>query len=185
LAGGGYLVVSGVNPIFARAFGPDDAAQGPAQAVGVRPVSGGDLRLAVAALTGGGAVVAWVNNVGGVFIFARRLAADGTPIGDAVRVDGSTLLEPGISPQTEPSVAALADGGYVITWLGNGVIYGRRFAADGTPLGPVTRINTAPANFPGGTVTAIGNGFVVIWASGGAGEEFARFFDASGLLGGS
>jgi hypothetical protein len=100
-------------------------------------------------------------------------------------VDGSTLLEPGISPQTEPSVAALADGGYVITWLGNGVIYGRRFAADGTPLGPVTRINTAPANFPGGTVTAIGNGFVVIWASGGAGEEFARFFDASGLLGGS
>jgi hypothetical protein len=100
-------------------------------------------------------------------------------------VHGSTVLDPGTSPQSEPSVAALADDGYVITWLGGGVIYGRRFAADGSPLGGATRINTAPANFPGGTVTAIGNGFVVTWASGGAGEGFARFFDASGLLGGS
>jgi hypothetical protein len=185
MASGGYLVVSGVNPIFARAFGPNDAALGPAQPVGVRPLFGVDLRVAVAALTGGGAVVAWSNDVGGLFVFARRLAADGTPIGDAVRVDGSTPLEPGISPQSEPSVAALTDGGYVITWLGNGVIYGRRFAADGTPLGPVTRINTAPTNFPGGTVTAIGTGFVVTWSSGGAGEGFARFFDASGLIGGT
>ena len=176
--GGGFVLAWGQRDpggfnVYAQRFAADGTAAGAAQLVGA---GGGELH--VIAMASGGYLVTW----GVSPVFARAFGADGTPIGDAVRVDRSALLEPGISPQSEPSVAALADGGYVITWLGNGVIYARRFAADGSPLGGVTRINTAPSSFSGSTVVAIGNGFVVTWAADGAGGSFARFFDANGLL---
>jgi hypothetical protein len=176
LPGGGYVLVWGQQDpvgfnVYARRFAADGTAAGTAQLVGA---GGGELHVAAGA--GGGFVVS-----GGVFpIFAKAFGPDGAALGPA---QTAALLEPGISPQSAPSVAALADGGYVVTWLEAGVIYGRRFARDGTPLGSVTRINAAPSSFSGPAVVAIGDGFAVTWAADGAGGSLARFFDANGLKG--
>ncbi|MDQ3059187.1 MAG: hypothetical protein M3R45_06625 [Pseudomonadota bacterium] len=189
-AGGGYLLAWGYTSIFARAYGPDDTALGPVQAVGSRSVSAGlpaDQRTGLAALAGGGAVVTWADERSGLYVHARRLATDGAPLGEAFIVDGSTLASPGLAPQTASSVAGMPDGGYVVAWLGpDGAIYGRRFAADGSPLGSVTRLNKAASDALGPTVGASGSGFAVTWnapAPSGGTIAYIRFFDASGLLG--
>lgn len=191
LASGGHVLVWGHTSIFARIHGADGAALGSAQAVGVRSTSAGfpaDQRTGLAALADGGAVLTWGNQTFGSHVYARRLAADGTLPGDAFIVDGSTPAKSGPEPQTASSVAALADGGYVVAWLApGGAVHGRRFAADGAPLGGVTRLNTAAADAPGPTVVSGGNGgFAVTWpasAPDGTIVTYGRFFDAKGLLG--
>lgn len=191
-ASGGLVLAWGHTSVFARAYGPDGAALGVAQAVGTRSVAAGfpaDQRTGLAALAGGGAVVTWGKQTFGSYIHARRLAADGTLSGDAFIVDGSTLGKPGLEPQQASSVAGLADGGYVVVWLGpGGAVQGRRFAADGAPLGSAVRLNTAAAGAPGPTVVSggAGGGFAVTWpasAADGTVATYGRFFDAKGLLG--
>ena len=54
--------------------------------------------------------------------------------------------------QSYPSVAALAGGGFVVTWTSSGQdgsgydIYGQRYAADGTAVGSEFRVNTFTTN---------------------------------------
>ncbi|HXD41211.1 MAG TPA: DUF4382 domain-containing protein [Ramlibacter sp.] len=181
LPGGGFVLAWGQRDpggfnVYAQRFAADGTAAGTPQLAGA---GGGELH--VLATAGGGFWVAW----GVAPILARAFGPDGKATGDAAPVGAFALLEPGIAPQQAPSVAALADGSYVVAWLGSGVIQARRFAADGAPLGGATRINTAPSTFSGPTAVAIGDGFVVTWAADGAGGSFARFFDANGLLGGT
>jgi len=176
LPGGGHVLVwgrqddAGFN-IYARRFAADGTAAGAEQWVGA---GGGELH--VEATPGGGFLVSWGAAPG----FGKAFGPDGAALG---RAQTAALLEPSISPQSASSMAVLPDGSYVVTWLEAGVINARRFAANGAPLGGVTRINTAPSTFSGPTVAAIGNGFAVTWAADGAGGSFARFFDANGLKG--
>ncbi len=92
------------------------------------------------------------------------------PLSDDVVVNTTTANEERVS-----SIAAV-DGGYVITWTsfaGNDWnIYARRYAADGTPLGSDSRVNTSTADnqqFPSAqvdsSVAAIQGGYVVTWTS--------------------
>jgi Ca2+-binding RTX toxin-like protein len=79
-------------------------------------------------------------------IFAQRFDADGSaPMGTPFRVNGTLT-----GNQERPAVTALPDGGYLVVWNSNnasnnatnaGEIFGRRFAFDGTPLGPEQRLN--------------------------------------------
>ena len=58
----------------------------------------------------GGSVVVYSSNVvGGLEIWARRVASDGTPMGDAVRLSNDTFLS------EEPRIAATSDG-FVVAW---------------------------------------------------------------------
>lgn len=190
-ASGGHVLVWGYTSLFARAYGADGTALGSAQAVGMRSASAGfpaDQRTGLAALADGGAVVTWGNQTSASHVYARRLRADGALSGEAFIVDGATAAKPGPELQTASSVAALADGGYVVAWLApGGAVHGRRFAADGAPLGSVTRLNTAAAGAPGPTVVSGGNGgFAVTWpvsAPDGTIATYGRFFDAKALLG--
>ncbi|MBA5776304.1 cadherin-like domain-containing protein [Stappia sp. F7233] len=99
--------------------------------------SGNELDPAVTGLSDGGYVVTWrslLQDGSGDGVYGQVFDADGTPVGAEFRVNDSTA-----SNQFDPQVAALDDGGFVVTWTslgqdgnGNGV-YQRVFNADGSP----------------------------------------------------
>ncbi|QRM29613.1 cadherin domain-containing protein [Microvirga sp. VF16] len=90
--------------------------------------------------------------------------------GGEIRVNTTTDFT-----QVEQSIAALADGGWVVTWrdsakegTGNGRgIYQQRYTADGAKVGEETQINTTIAGHQEAPqVTALPNGgWVVTWMS--------------------
>lgn len=106
------------------------------------------------------------------------LAAIGTPLGPEFRVP-SRPSEDGFP--FESHVAVVADGRQVVTWsalsrndVGGGRsynIFGRVFAADGTPLGAEFKVNDRDANAEGSpkVVTAPDGGFTVAWIDNGPG----------------
>lgn len=75
--------------------------------------------------------------------------------------------------QSNPSITALADGGYVVTWTSNLQdgsnygIYAQRYSADGSLVGGEFRVNTTTANHQNApSIAALsGGGFVVTWTS--------------------
>ena len=90
------------------------------------------------------------------------------PTGNDVQVNTFTTGD-----QRYPSVTALADGGFVVTWSSDGQdgsgygIYGQRYAADGTAVGSEFRVNTFTTSDQSySSVTALADGgFVVTWSS--------------------
>ncbi|MEZ0170612.1 hypothetical protein [Microvirga sp. TS319] len=99
----------------------------------------------VAALIDGGWVVTWDVSNGkdgwGRGIYQQRYDADGDPVGAMTKVNATIAGD-----QRNSSVAALADGGWVVSWEsetqdGSGYgIYQQRFGADGAPLGGETLV---------------------------------------------
>ena len=120
----GYGTPGGTEITFNASQAPADAEQRVGRAVATH-------------LNDGSNLMVWQdldqNRTG---IFARHYAADGTtPLGAVFQVNTITA---GI--QSRPNVVALPDNGYVIDWTsigadGNGDIYARRFASNGTPFG--------------------------------------------------
>ena len=141
----------------------------------------------VTALADGGFIVAWArNNEDGSSwgIFAQRYAADGTAVGGKFQVNTFTSGE-----QTNPTVEALADGGFVVVWQSAGQdgsaggTYAQRYAADGTAAGSEFRVNTLVGGdqiFPSVTALADG-GFVVTYQSTAVlGKIYAQRYAADG-----
>jgi VCBS repeat-containing protein len=191
LAGGGFLV-TWTAP---KQDGPDGVVDGSGHAVLGRiydaagaPVTGEFLINTSTAnnqnfssatpLPDGGFVVTWgsVVTVGEEEIIGQRFDAGGARVGSEFQVNTTTS-----NPQQSPSMAALADGGFVVTWssaslIGVGAyeynIVGQRFAGFdvvGTPI-PVGNefiINTETDNDQVfSSVTALDDGgFVVVWQS--------------------
>ena len=88
---------------------------------------------AVAALANGTFVVTYYSGDAGGTVF-QRFAADGTKLGSEVRVDNTP------NGAVDPSIMALAEGGFVIAWTGGAdgdgsAVSAQRFAADGSALG--------------------------------------------------
>ena len=140
-------------------------------------ISGGAVRPDVAALAGGGYVVVWKSAAGGtdpgIGILARRLSAEGVPQGSPFQVNVEEALT-----QDYPSVATLADGGFVVVWTVPGVAI-RRFAADGTPLSGQLDVNASAVNGIGTDVAVAPDGRVaVVWQEGNT-EIRARLYDST------
>jgi len=125
----------------------------------------------VTGLSGGGFVVTWESNGqdgDGGGIYAQRYNADGTTAGAEFQINTYT---PGY--QADPSVTALSDGGFVVTWVSeeqdgdSGGIYAQRYNTDGTTAGAEFQINTYTASFQNDpSVTGLSDGgFVVTWQS--------------------
>lgn len=156
--------------------------------------SGGHQSMAsIAALSGGGFVVAWQGNGPGAGIsggiFFRRFRADGTAI-DAEEKQVNVVTSNGL---WAPDVALLTGGNFVVTWMSLGQdgsgwgIFARRFSAEGVAIDasdiPVNtevegdQIYSSVAALPGGA-------FVVAWDSAnqdGSGKGvYARRFSADG-----
>lgn len=185
LASGRFMVVSGLTSISARVYGADGAAVGSAQFVGATQWSGVSTwsDFAASQLATGGAVVVWATEVSRFSgatptLNVRRVAGDGSPIGDALIV-GNVDIGP-------PSVAGLEDGGFVVSWQLQGHVYAARFAADGSPAGGVTRIDAITSSPTDVSVVPTGmGGFLVSWSGIGADGQRARYgrlFGPDGLL---
>ena len=126
---------------------------------------------AITALADGGFVVTWTSqgqDGSGAGIYAQRYDASGVATGAEARVNTTTN-----SAQSDSSVSALADGGFVVVWAdqsgtadtsSTGVI-GQRFDAAGAAVGGEFRVNTeTDSTQDEPSVTGLqGGGFVVTW----------------------
>jgi hypothetical protein len=131
----------------------------------------------VAAKSNGDFVVVWDTpdssgtDTNGSSIEGQRYASDGSTQGAEFQVNSYTTGD-----QQFPSVAADADGDFVVVWHSSGSsgtdtsgesIHGQRYASDGPTLGAEFQVNTYTAN---DQVTAsVGankyGDFVVVWSS--------------------
>ena len=100
-------------------------------------------------------------------VFAQRYNADGTANGDLIQVN-ETLT----GNQTEPSVATLPNGNFVVGWTGNGVgdnngAFIREFDSNGVPIdGEVLASSTSVSSVDNISLTGLGssNNFIAVWA---------------------
>lgn len=177
LTNGGWVVTWNSNGqdgnelgIFGQRYGADGAAQGTEFRVNTYTNSS-QHNPSVTALAGGGWVVTWMSNAqdgSDHGVFGQRYGVDGVALGEEFRANTRTSGD-----QIHPSVTALADGGWVVTWMsiyqdGSAYgIFGQRYGADGVTRGAEFKVNTYTNNeqqYP--TVTAlVDGGWVVAWTS--------------------
>ena len=119
----------------------------------------GENQISSAGLSDGGWVVTWIGQDGsGDGIFQQRYNAYGLKVGHEIRVNTTTA-----SFQTEPSVTALAGGGWVVTWASYVTAMGyeirqQRFGANGFPIGTETVVDSYRYGAQHPSVTALSDG---------------------------
>ncbi|HSK77554.1 MAG TPA: hypothetical protein VLQ45_13975 [Thermoanaerobaculia bacterium] len=161
---------------------------GPEFRVNVR--TGGEQRfLQVAMNARGDFVVVWSSRESAwdeYSLYARRFAADGTPATDEIPVLENTFYS------AEVAVAVMEDGSFVVVYAaysdaqpGSATFHfeGRRFAADGSPLGGPFAIGTGHAAADLSAASRPGGGFVVAWEAYRTTPEISvriRIFDGNG-----
>jgi hypothetical protein len=141
---------------------------------------------AVAPLNDGGFVVTWYSDATAEGIHGQVYDALGRKRGTEFQVSS---LRQGV--QRSPSVAALKDAGFVVTWNAYGQdgsgygVYGQRYRADGQRAGAEFRVNTTTSGdqqYP--SVVGLENGgFVVVWHSlqtGALENIYCQRYDAAG-----
>ncbi|HRL76514.1 MAG TPA: PKD domain-containing protein, partial [Candidatus Accumulibacter phosphatis] len=99
-------------------------------------------------------------------VFAQRYNADGVQVGTEFQVNTYASNE-----QTEPMVASLANGGFVVVWRSEGQdgssggVYAQRYGADGSAAGSEFRVSDL-ADYDQTHPTALGlvdGSFVIAW----------------------
>lgn len=136
----------------------------------------------VAALSDGGYAVAWTSAFDGSSdgIYARRFDAQGNPAGGEIQVNTFTD-----GAQTDPDIAALADGGFIVTWRADG-LFTQRYDANGNAVGKETRLTEDDLLYRPGSPSITGladGGYVVTWVESGANysnDIFSHRYDANG-----
>ena len=197
LTDGGYVVAwagseapgSGLYDIYIRRYAADGTTAGPDVKVNTNAPGSNTTATSfehgptVTGLAGGGFVVTWLGpGTSSPDVVAQRYNADGAPIG------GEFTLSTSDSFHDLPTITALADGGFVATWIGVGTgglgVRARRFGQDGTAAGDEFLVDgTASGDLGAPKATALkGGGFVLTWTSPGADgpDIFAQRFAANG-----
>ena len=149
----------------------------------------------VAALADGGFVIVWESDNqdgdrGG--IYAQRYDNTSSAVGGEFQVNTTTIEE-----QTDPSVAALDNGGFVVVWQSrdqdgdNWGIFSQRYDSAGNAVGTETQVNSTTTQAQDtAAVAALGDGgFVIVWQSrdqdGDKDGIYAQRYDSSGASVGS
>jgi len=146
----------------------------------------------VAALGDGGFVVCWESGAqdgSGTGIYAQRYDAAGDVSGGEFRVNTTTADQ-----QFTPAVAALSNGGFVVTWGSQGQdgsghgIYAQRYDAAGNAAGNEFLVNTITNGHQDhpAIIALSDGGFVVTWDSANADGYFVygqRYDAASQVVG--
>ncbi len=136
----------------------------------------------VVALSTGGFVVGWESfgqdgDQRGVY--GQLFNASGSPVGGEFRFNTETT-----GNQYEPQIAALADGGFIVTWPSDKQdgdafgIFAQRYDVNGNPVGPEFQVNTTTDGFQA-TPSVIGlpdGGFIISWKSQNEGDEAAGIY---------
>ncbi|MEA3054197.1 MAG: hypothetical protein QOG72_3100 [Sphingomonadales bacterium] len=154
---------------------------------------------AVAMLAGGGHVVVWTDasqtggDASGTSVKAQLFDAAGAKVGGELLVNSFTE-----GSQSQPVVAGLASGGFVVTWThgeddvalgGDGSessIKGQMFTGAGARLGGEFRVNVGSSWIQEDShVFALpGGGFAVSWSDLGVNNVFTRVYDSNGSTSG-
>ena len=182
---GGYLAVwEGDGPgddygIFTQRFNSAGAKVGVETLVNIPSVDTQSEHM-VAVQANGNYLLVWEsypNTVTGVEqrdVFSQLYNSAGGKIGPQTRVNTTT---PGA--QGEAHVSVMFDGGYLVTWVGNGPgdvdgVFTQRINASGALVGAETRVNTTVAGDQIITrvTTLIDGGYVVVWESIGQAGQF-------------
>jgi Ca2+-binding RTX toxin-like protein len=193
LTDGGWVVTwwgegpgDGVNGIFQQRYSADGNAVGPETLVNSYTTNG-QYAPRTTALADGGWLLTWEGEGPGdgpYDIYQQRYSADGNAVGSETLVNLYTT-----NNQVIPTTAALADGGWVVTWVGEGTgdadgIFQQRYAADGVAVGGETLVNGHTKGVQSApTIAALADGgWVVTWNGEGAGDisgVFQRHFAAN------
>jgi len=201
LADGGWLVTwsswgqdgSGAG-IYQQRYDAGGAASGTethvsSQTYGLQSES------SVTTLADGGWLVTWQSYFqdGDAFgIYQQRYDAGGAVSGTETHVSSYST-----SDQSAPSVTALVDGGWVVTWWsygqdgGESGVYQQRYDADGAASGTETQVNsyTTLAQYASSATALADGGWLVTWQSCGAdGDVYAihqQRYDAGGVASGA
>ncbi len=142
----------------------------------------------ITALSDGGFVVVWGGEGSGddAGIFGQRYDATGTAVGGEFRINTYTF-----SNQRFPTIAALSDGGFVVSWFSLGQdnagyeIYGQRYDEHGMAVGGEFKIGLFSIN-PFTTfshLSLIGlndGGFIAVWPNYNNKNYYGKRFDANG-----
>ena len=175
--------------VYAQRYGPDGAALGSETQVNVTTANE-QREPDVAMDASGNYVVVWTSDGqdgSGTGIYARRFAADGSPVGTEFRVNSTTT-----GAQTSPKVAMDAAGDFVVTFTSDGQdgnltgVYARRYNAAGTAQGAATLVNqTTSGNQEDADVAmdAVGN-YAIAWTGKGSDTSlgvWSRRYDATGV----
>jgi hypothetical protein len=193
-AGGRFLMswtsfVVSDNDVYARAY--NAAGEFSSAATSVSKTIGNESQTAVAGLANGNYLMAWTDSGStnhtdgsGSHIRARIFDGTGAAIGDP---NGFIVNASAAFDQSEPVVAGLRDGTFVVVWTTPlaGFLDFRRFQADGTPLTAFDQPIASFANEGRASVTATATGFLVAWtdtgSADGAGSHIrARLFNNDG-----
>jgi hypothetical protein len=154
--------------------------------------TGNQLLADVTLLANGGYVIAWTSegqDGDGTGVYLQRYGANGTKAGGEVHVSTSTI---GI--QENSAVAALAGGGWVVTWSGNGTadtsdygVYQQRYAASGKAVGGEMLVNSYTTQYQyDAEITALDDGgWITVWSGSGntdttPGGVFMNRYDSAG-----
>ena len=142
----------------------------------------------IAELAGGGFVISWADSPStpgspGYEIRAQRFDAAGAKLGGEIMVNATTAAN-----QTFPSTAALAGGGFVVSWTdasatggdtSGSAIRAQMFDAAGVKVGGEFLVNTTTGGSQSSSAAAaLGTGFVIVWQDGGGIQ--GQIFDAAG-----
>lgn len=196
LTTGGYVVTwtsfgqDGSVGIYGQRYNANSVAQGAEFRVNTDTGSSQSTP-SVAALTNGGYIVTWSSwpqDGNGSGIYAQRYNANGVAQDNEFRVNTYTADD-----QSAPSITALTDGGFVVTWTSFGQdgseegIYGQRYGANGVKQGVEFRANindTAGSQLWGPAAALADGGFVVTWITDYRGIHGQRY-DANGVAQGA
>lgn len=190
LAGGGFVLIWQTGGIRMQLFDGDGVALAPATTIISSTIDHSSIgRADVAALPDGGFAVSWHDSrpaggdTTGLGVHVQRFDPSGAAVGGDVLVNTTTA-----GNQADPSITALAGGGYVLTWTDRGagwVIKAQLFDAAGARLGGEFVVNAASGGSAvESSVTTLANGnFAVAWyESDGAGPAHRiQLFTAAGI----
>jgi hypothetical protein len=176
LASGGFVVVwegpdGHSDGIFGQRYTADGVPIGATFQVNTHTANN-QTRPVVAGLANGSFAVTWVSTAqdgSGDGVYAQRYNPAGVRAGGEFRINSYTRGD-----QNLPAIAALSDGGFVVTWQSNGQdgsgdgVYGQRYTAGARVVGTEFRVNTTTKGFQADpTVAGLSSGgFVAVWDSG-------------------
>ena len=138
------------------------------------------LTQAVAVDPNGNSVVVWTSDDpladgGGQAVMARRIDAQGMPVGPEFRVNTTT-----VGDQWEPSVAMDDAGNFVVVWSSQNQdgdqagVYFQRYDSSGTALGGETLVNSTTAGHPVGPLREHGRRWGLCGRVGRSGNRGSR-----------
>jgi hypothetical protein len=185
LADGGWVVTwwgegtGDSTGIFQQRFAANGDAVGPETLVNSYTTND-QVYPSTAALSDGGWVVTWWHSGTGVDdigIFQQRYSANGDMLGSETLVNSYTT-----GSQAYPQTTGLADGGWLVTWIGEGTddsggIFQQRYAANGHTVGSETLVNSYTTGSQTLTTATklIDGGWVVTWQGEGTGDSDGIF----------